>query len=256
MSRNGAAIPSVPKSTASHGRARTSAHVARAGSPCMRSTAHSATPATPVRMQTTSAGEKPSSAYLMSRYDEPQTNASAARRNVWRAVTSARRRSAPRVGAVRDGVQVAGGEALVAEGMQQRGVLAAQRARDLAADRDHLVAVVGVRDDVGVGAHVIEHGEVVGGEAADAARANVTVARADAVEAAEAAAQRRAELVGERRLDAPGRIGVDGVVVAHREGRGAALDAVAVALDVDAPRLVTEGASGVVDERHVGVDVQ
>src|SRR4051812_17224216 len=124
MSRNGAAIPIAPNSSASHGRVLTSLHVRLPGSPCAARIAHRTTAATPVRMHTTSAGENPSSAYLMSRYEEPQTTASAARSSDWRAVTRAPDRSAPRVRAVRDGVQVAGGEALVAEGVQQRAVLA------------------------------------------------------------------------------------------------------------------------------------
>ena len=89
----------------------------------------------------------------------------------------AARGSAPGVRAVRHRVQVAGGEALVAERVQQRGVLAGQNVGDLAAHRDHLVAVVGVRGHEDVGAHVVEHREVVDGERAGAARADLAIAR-------------------------------------------------------------------------------
>src|SRR6185437_15805499 len=100
-----------------------------------------------------------------------------------------RERLAPGVRAVRDRVQVPGGKALVAEGVQQRGVLALQDAGDLLAHGDHLVAVVGVRGDEHVGAHVVKHRKVVHGERAHAAGADLAVLGPGALEALEAVRQ-------------------------------------------------------------------
>src|SRR3546814_19618092 len=78
--------------------------------------------------------------------------------------------SAPGKRAVRDRVQVALGIAREAEGLQQRRRRAAQHLLGhQLADADHLVAVVRIRDPVGVLAKAVEHRERVRREAADAA---------------------------------------------------------------------------------------
>ena len=124
--------------------------------------------------------------------------------------------SAPGVGAMRHRVQVPGGKALVAERVQQRGVLALQDAGDLLADGDHLVAVVGVGGHEHVGAHVVEHREVVDGEGADPARADLAVLAAGALEALQAVRQRRRPHVGEPGVDGAGGVGVDVELGARR----------------------------------------
>src|SRR5258706_3572752 len=91
--------------------------------------------------------------------------------NSWRSVMSAILR--PRIGRVRDGVEVARREALEAERVEQARVLADEHLRDLAADADHLVAVVRVEHAVDVRLDVVEHREVVGGGRADAPRASL-----------------------------------------------------------------------------------
>src|SRR5258706_10488589 len=102
--------------------------------------------------------------------------------NSWRSVMSAILR--PRIGRVRDGVEVARGKALEAERVEQARVLADEHLRDFAADADHLVAVVRVEYAVDVRLDVVEDREVVDGERADAARARVLVLGAAALEAA------------------------------------------------------------------------
>src|SRR5919202_3340159 len=106
-------------------------------------------------------------------------------------------RSTPGVRAVGDRVQLAGGEALVTERVEQRGALAAEHPGDLPADRDHLVAVVRIGGDVHVWQHVVEHREVVYGERADASRSHLAVPRAAILEAPEAVRERRAPHVRE-----------------------------------------------------------
>src|SRR5438045_3280370 len=66
-------------------------------------------------------------------------------------------------------------ESLEPERVEHGRVAAGHHLGHLAADADHLVAVVRVGDDVHVRAHVVEDREAVGGEAADAARAHVLV---------------------------------------------------------------------------------
>ena len=114
-------------------------------------------------------------------------------------------------------MQVAGGEALVAERVEQRGVLAEQRARDLAAHGDHLVAVVRVGGHEDVRAHVVEDREVVDGEGAGAAGAHLAVLRAAALEALHAVRERGAPEVGEAGLDGAGGIRVDLELGAHAQ---------------------------------------
>src|ERR671911_3035964 len=105
-------------------------------------------------------------------------------------------RSAPGIGAVRDRVQVAGREALVAERVQQAGVLSEHDVRDFPPHGDHLVAVVRVGDDEDVRPHEIEDREVVGREGPDAAGADVVILRARALEALHAVRERGAPEVG------------------------------------------------------------
>ena len=77
----------------------------------------------------------------------------------------------PGIGRARDRMQIAGREALEAEGVEELRVLTDEHLRDLAPDADHLVAVVRVEDAVDVRPEVVEDREVVRGEGADAARA-------------------------------------------------------------------------------------
>ena len=153
-------------------------------------------------------------------------------------------------------MEVPGREALVAERVQQRRVPAGEHVGDLPADGDHLVAVVRVRGHEHVRAHVVEDGEVVRGERADAAGADLAVARAAALEALQAVRERGAPEVGEAGLDRAGGVGVDLELVALRQRLGAALDALAVGLEVDAPLLVGHQRAVVGVQRRVGVDVQ
>src|SRR3954453_5104898 len=90
----------------------------------------------------------------------------------------------PRIGRMRDGVEVTRREAFEAERVQQARMLAHEHLRDLASDADHLVAVIRVEDAVDIRLDVVEHREVVDGEGADAARASLLVQRAAAFEAA------------------------------------------------------------------------
>ena len=89
-----------------------------------------------------------------------------------------------------------------------------------------------------------------------AAGAHLAVAVARALEAPEAVRQRRAPQVGEPVLDGAGRVGVDGERRADGQRRRAALHALAVGLEVDAPRLVGDERAVVGAQRRVGVDVQ
>src|SRR5207244_8212727 len=90
----------------------------------------------------------------------------------------------PGIRRVRNRMEIAGLEALEAERVEQRRVLADEHLRHLAADADHLVAVVRVEDCVHVRLQIVEDREVVGGERADAARARGLVERPAALEAA------------------------------------------------------------------------
>ena len=62
--------------------------------------------------------------------------------------------------------------------------------------------------------------------------------------------------VGEARVDRAGGVGVDLELRPDGQRRGAALDGVAVGLEVVAPRLVGDQAPVVVVQRRVRVDVQ
>src|SRR5262245_28859672 len=106
-------------------------------------------------------------------------------------------------------MELAGLETLKPERVQQGRVFALEDASDLTPDRDHLVAVVGVRGHVDVGEDLVEDGEVVGTEGASPARALLHVAPAAAPEALHAVGERRAPEVGETGLHAPARIRVD-----------------------------------------------
>src|SRR5215510_1203127 len=86
-------------------------------------------------------------------------------------------RSTPRERTVRLRMQLALGEAREAERQQQVALLARDVIGHQFADADHLVAVIGVGDEVGVLAESVEHGEAVGGEAPDAARRLLLVFR-------------------------------------------------------------------------------
>ncbi len=133
---------------------------------------------------------------------------------------------------------------------------AGQGGGDLAADGDHLEAVVGVRRDVDVGQRVVEDGEAVGGEGAQAPGAHLPVLRPDVLEAAKAVGERRAPHVRELVVDVAGRVRVHLGELLEGDRRGAALDGVLVRLDVDAPRLVGDEAPAVVQQRRGAVDVQ
>src|SRR4051812_18380653 len=115
--------------------------------------------------------------------------------NSWRSVMSAILR--PRIGRVGDGVEVTRREALEAERVEQARMLTDEHLRHLAADADHLVAVVRVEDAVHVRLDVIEDREVVDCERADAAGARVLVLGAAALEAAHRVRERGAPHVGE-----------------------------------------------------------
>src|SRR6185312_5113790 len=86
-------------------------------------------------------------------------------------------RSTPRKRAVGLRVQLALGKAREAEWPQQLAFLSHHVVGHQLADADHLVAVVGVGDEVGVVAELVEHREAVGREAADAARRLLLVFR-------------------------------------------------------------------------------
>jgi hypothetical protein len=116
-------------------------------------------------------------------------------------------------------VEVAGGEALVAEGVQQPRVPAEEDARHLLAHSDHLVAVVRVEDAVQVRPQVVEDREIVRREGADPARARVPVQRAAAFEARHRVREPGAEEVGESGIHGRGlRVGVELDVVLDDEG--------------------------------------
>src|SRR5439155_5596450 len=83
--------------------------------------------------------------------------------------------SRPGIRRVGDGVEVARREALEPERVEQARVLPHEHLRDLAADADHLVAMVRVEDRVEVRAQEVEDGEIVGRERADAAGARLLV---------------------------------------------------------------------------------
>src|SRR5207248_10003290 len=108
-----------------------------------------------------------------------------------------------------------------------------EHAGDLAADADHLVAVVRVEDAVDVRRDVVEDREVVCRERADAAGAGVLVYGAATLEPAHRVRSRGAPHGGEGRI-VDGRMGVR--IEVHGpvddERRGAALDSVPVALEV------------------------
>jgi hypothetical protein len=114
-------------------------------------------------------------------------------------------------------------------------VLAAQDSGDLAADRDHLVAVVGVGGHVHVGAQIVKHGEVVHRERAHAARAGLPVTLPSPLEPRQAMRQRRRPQLGELSVHSPRRVGVNREGVATLERLRTALDAVAVGLEVHPP---------------------
>src|SRR4051812_45487629 len=92
-------------------------------------------------------------------------------------------------------MQVPGGEALEAERVQQRRVAPDHDLGDLPADGDHLVAVIRVGYHVDVRRHVVEDWEVVGGERAGAARADLPVERPAPGEASQAVREPGAPLV-------------------------------------------------------------
>src|SRR3990172_12445879 len=102
------------------------------------------------------------------------------------------RPSAPGKRAVRRRVQPARGEAREAEGLQELSTRADDVVGHQLADPDHLIAVIGVGNDVDVLAEPVEHGEAVGGEAADAARRLLLVAGDLPFEAFLAEGERRA----------------------------------------------------------------
>src|SRR3546814_560117 len=85
--------------------------------------------------------------------------------------------SAPGIGAVGNGVELPGREAREAERFEQLGASADDVVGDQLTDADHLVAVVGIGDDVDVVAEPIEDRKAVGGEAANAARRLLLVLR-------------------------------------------------------------------------------
>src|SRR5215469_17798315 len=89
-------------------------------------------------------------------------------------------------------MQLSLGEAREAEGLEQVARLSADVVGHELADADHLVAVIGIRDDVDVLAEAVEHREAVGREAADAARRLLLVDGDLALEALLAEGERRA----------------------------------------------------------------
>src|SRR5713101_2470114 len=105
--------------------------------------------------------------------------------------------SAPGERAVRHRMEPAGGEAREAERLEQVARRADDVVGDQLADADHLVAVVGIGDDVDIVAEAVEHRKAVGGEAADAARRLLLVEADLALEALLAEGQRRAPHMGE-----------------------------------------------------------
>src|ERR687891_2876744 len=119
---------------------------------------------------------------------------------------------APRVRRMGDWVQVARREAFEAKRIEQAGVLADEHLCDLAADADHLVSVVRVEDRVDVQAHVVEDGEVVGRERADAAGAGALVEPAATLEPAQRVRKRSAPKVGKTGNNV------------HRRGKGVQFD--------------------------------
>src|ERR687895_467377 len=130
-------------------------------------------------------------------------------------------------------MQVAGGEALEPERIEEARVLADEDLRDLPADADHLVPVVRVEDPVDVGADEVEDGEVVDGESAHAARARNLVQRPATFEAAHGVREAGAPEIGEARVDVGrARIGIELDVAVDDERLRAALHAVAVPLEV------------------------
>ena len=134
------------------------------------------------------------------------------------------------------------------------------------ADADHLVAVVRIRDDEDIVAEDVEDREIVGREAAKAARLLVLLVDADlAFEALLAMRQHRApgldEIVADDEVGRIGTIRIDRDIVGlafDLVGRGAALDAaeIEVGLVIEAPQFVDqEPAIDIGIERRIGVDM-
>ena len=148
-----------------------------------------------------------------------------------------------------------GVSATLFEALYDAGMLALQHLGDLAADSDHLVTVVRVQDRVHVRLHPVEDREVVAGERADTARPRVLVEGAAPSKRVIGARERRTTCRGTtgRRPWWRGRVELDVAVDGQR--RRAALDAVAVALEVDAPELVRDELTVVRVERRVGVEM-
>jgi hypothetical protein len=76
---------------------------------------------------------------------------------------------------MRHRVQIARGEALETERVEQARVLSDDDLRNLASYSDHLVSVVRVENRLDVRLQVDEDGDVVGGERADTSGAGVLV---------------------------------------------------------------------------------
>src|SRR5206468_913559 len=108
---------------------------------------------------------------------------------------------APGKRAVRDRMQPSFGVPRKAERLKQRAFAAKQLFGYQFADADHLVAVIGVCDDVDVVAKAVEHGKIVRCEAAYAARRLLPVNPVLILEALLAMRQRGGPHVGEMVID-------------------------------------------------------
>ena len=163
-------------------------------------------------------------------------------------------------------MQVAGAVATEPERREQSLLLAEQFPGDQRADPDHLVAVVGVGDDVGVLPEHVEDREAVRGEGADPAGGLVPVQVALALEplvaVREGGGPHPDEVLRHRVVGTGRAVRVHGHVAGRAVDdirRGPALDPaeVEVGLVVDPPHPVgDEVARDVVVERRAGIDVQ
>src|SRR5574341_848454 len=110
-------------------------------------------------------------------------------------------------------------EALESEGFQQFGALASEEAGHLLSDPDHLEAMVGVGDDVYVGAHEVKDREVIRRERAHPSRRLLGREPARALVPLHAMRQRRqpdvVEVVAHAVVGAAPAVGIELAIVAY-----------------------------------------